>query len=109
MKSKLIKTKLKLNDNVVIISGSDKGRRGKILAIDKKGGRLIVEGINKRQKFVKATQENPKGGVMNLEFPLKISKVQYFCDKCKQGVRLKIDVTSKGKDRVCKKCGKSLG
>ncbi|MCP4137131.1 MAG: 50S ribosomal protein L24 [bacterium] len=99
---------MKLNDSVVIISGSDRGRRGKVLHIDRRDGRVIVEGINKKQKYVRPTQENPKGGVLKKEFPIDISNVMLFCEKCKKGVRIEIKVNEKSKSRNCKKCGKSL-
>jgi large subunit ribosomal protein L24 len=103
----MIKTMIKKDDNVVILSGADRGKRGKVLFIDRKNGRIIVEGINKKKKFVKPSQENPKGGIISLEFPIHISNVMLFCDKCKKGVRLEYDVKGKGKVRICSKCGKS--
>ena len=99
----MISTKLKKNDNVVVLSGADKGRRGKILFIDMKKGRVVVEGVNKKKKFVRPSQENPKGGIISLEYPINISKVMVFCDKCKKGVRVGVQL----KD-VCRKCGKSF-
>lgn len=103
----MIKTMIKKNDNVVILSGADRGKRGKVLFIDRKKGRVIVEGINKKKKFVRRSQENPKGGTISLEFPINISNVMLFCDKCKKGVRLDYDVKGKSKVRICSKCGKS--
>ena len=111
MKSKLkvpIKTKLKVNDQVVVVSGSDRGRKGKILFVDKKGGRVIVEGVNKRNKYVKATQEGQKSGLVNMEFPIKISNVMLFCEKCKKPTRIGIEFKDDNKSRKCNKCGKSL-
>ncbi len=108
MKEDTVKTRLKVNDNVVVTAGADRGRRGKILKIGKKAGRVIVEGINKRNKRLKATQENPKGSVLNIEFPINISNVMVFCDKCKKGVRIGVLVKDGKKNRVCKKCGKNL-
>jgi large subunit ribosomal protein L24 len=101
-------TKLKKNDNVVVISGKDKGRRGKVLFIDTKKGRVIVEGVNKKKKYVRPSQENPKGGVISLEFPVHISNVMLFCEKCKKGVRLGVDQKSDKKVRVCAKCNKAI-
>ena len=101
-------TKLKKNDNVVVISGKDKGRRGKVLFIDTKKGRVIVEGVNKKKKYVRPSQENPKGGVISLEFPVHISNVMLFCEKCKKGVRLGVDQKSEKKVRVCVKCNKAI-
>ncbi|MBW2998729.1 50S ribosomal protein L24, partial [Candidatus Woesearchaeota archaeon] len=99
---------LKVEDNVVIIAGSERGKRGKILNIDRNKGRVIVEGINKRNKFIRATQENPKGGAVTLEFPINLTNVMIFCDKCKKPVRIGIELKDNGKSRVCNKCGKSL-
>ncbi len=104
----MISTKLKKNDNVVVLSGTDKGRRGKILFIDKEKGRVVIEGVNKKKKFLRPSQENPKGGQINLEYPISISKVMLFCEKCKKAVRPSIQIKDNTKIRVCKKCGKSF-
>lgn len=95
----MIKTKLKKDDQVVVLTGSDKGKRGKILYIDRKNGRVIVEGINKKTKFMKANSENPKGGAIQIEYPINISNVLYFSEKEKKGVRL----NSKHKEQAKKK------
>ena len=103
------KTKLKKNDNVVVTTGSERGRKGKILHIDAKSSRVVVEGINKRNKFMRPTQDNPGGQAINKEFPINLSNVMYFCDKCKKGVKIKTSIASdKTKSRVCLKCGKSI-
>ncbi len=104
----MIKTTIKKEDNVVVISGSDKGKRGKVLFIDKKKGKIVIEGINKKKKFVRPSQENPKGGTISLEFPVHISNVANFCEKCKKGVRVSIQVKNDDRTRVCKACGKSI-
>jgi len=101
-------TSLKKNDSVVVKSGAFKGKRGKILRINKDADRVIVEGVNKRNKYVRPTQEHPQGGVMNIEFPIHISNVMYFCDKCKKGIRIGYEIKDKAKVRVCRTCGKSL-
>lgn len=103
-----ISTKLKAKDSVVITGGSDRGKRGKVLKIDRTKGRIVVEGVNTRSKFIKPNQDNPKGGVSNMEFPIHISNVMLFCDKCKKGVRVKVEIKDKTKARVCRSCGKSL-
>jgi large subunit ribosomal protein L24 len=103
-----VKTKFKKNDSVVVISGSDRGKRGKILKVDRTKGRVIVEGINKRNKYLKPSQDNPKGRLVNIEYPINISNVMYFCDKCKKGTRVGIKQTDKDKVRVCSSCSKSI-
>ncbi len=102
------KTKIKKNDNVVVITGADQGKRGKVLYVDRNGGRIVIEGINKKKKFVRPSQENPKGGIISLEYPVHISNVANFCEKCKKGVRIGIQVKNENKIRICKKCGKSI-
>jgi large subunit ribosomal protein L24 len=104
----MIKTRIKKNDNIVVITGVERGHSGKVLQVDRKKGKVVVEGINKKKKFVRPSQENPKGGVISLENPIQISNVQYFCDKCKMGVRIGIQIKNDSKVRVCKKCGKSF-
>ena len=104
----MVKSKLKINDNVVVITGVDRGRRGKIIFIDSKNNRVVVEGVNKKKKNVKPTQENPKGGVLSIEFPVNASNVMIFCDKCKKGMRISKISFDKNKNRICKKCGKSF-
>lgn len=102
------KTKLKINDSVVVVSGSNRGKRGKILKVDRSKGRIIVEGVNKRNKYLRPSQDNPQGRMINLEFPIHISNVMYFCDKCKKGVRIGIELKEKSKTRICKSCSKSI-
>jgi large subunit ribosomal protein L24 len=105
----MIKTMLKKNDNVVVVTGKDRGKRGKVLYIDRKKGRLVIEGINKKKKYVKPSQQNPKGGAISLEYPVQLSNIMAFCDKCKKGVRLGVELKDKSKVRICRKCGKNFG
>ncbi len=108
MKQEIKVTRIKANDNVVVNTGADRGRRGKVLKVSTKNGRVIVEGINKKNKYLKPGPEQPKGGKVNVEFPIDISNVMIFCDKCKKGVRIGIQYKDKTRIRVCKKCGKNL-
>lgn len=84
-----MKTKLKVNDEVIVISGKHKKSRGKILAIDKKNSRVLVQGVGLRKRFTRPSQENPKGGVIEIESPLHISNVMYYDSKAKKGTRVK--------------------
>jgi large subunit ribosomal protein L24 len=104
----MVHTRLKKNDDVMVIAGTDKGKRGKILLVDPDKGRVVVEGINKKTKHVRASQDNPKGGILKIERPVDVSNVLFFCDKCKKGVRLGAKLKDDKKIRVCRKCGKSL-
>ena len=104
----MIKTRIKKNDSVVVITGADRGRRGKVLNVDRNRDRLIVEGINKKKKFIRPSQESPRGGVISLEYPINISNIMYFCDKCKKGIRIGIKIVDNRKVRICRKCGMSI-
>jgi large subunit ribosomal protein L24 len=104
----MIRTRLKKNDEVMVLTGSDKGKRGRVLLVDLTKGRVLVEGINKKTKHVRATKENTKGGIMQMERPVAVSNVLFYCDKCKRGVRLGVEMKDQKKIRVCRKCGKSL-
>ncbi|MCB1191011.1 MAG: 50S ribosomal protein L24 [Leptospiraceae bacterium] len=100
---KFKKVFLKRDDEVVCIAGKDKGKRGKILALDKKKGKVVVSGVNKRKKFLRPTQENPRGGEIEIESPIHISNVMYFDSKTKKGVRLSFRDLNGKKVRVIKK------
>jgi len=108
MKQEKSVSRIRNNDNVVVVSGADRGRRGKVLKVGVKNNKVIVEGINKRTRNLKPGPEQPKGGKVNVEFPIDISNVMIFCDKCKKGVRIGIQIKDKTRTRVCKKCGKNL-
>ncbi len=101
---------IKTNDQVVVIAGDDSGERGKVLAIDRDKGKIVVEGVNKVFKHVRRSQKNPQGGRLNKEMPVQLSNVLLVCGKCNVGVRTGSRVTADGgKERFCKKCGGSLG
>jgi large subunit ribosomal protein L24 len=95
--TKFKKVKLKVDDEVIVIAGKDKGKKGKILSIDRKKDRVYVSGINKRKKFVRPTQENPQGGVIEIEGSIHISNVMLFDSKKKKGVRVGFNLDSAGK------------
>lgn len=101
---------IKSNDTVEVISGNGKGTRGKVLAINRDKGRLIVEGINRVYKHVRRSQKNPQGGRLNKEMPIDISNVLLLCPKCAKGVRVGARFLQDGsKERYCKKCTGALG
>jgi large subunit ribosomal protein L24 len=98
------------NDTVEIISGDDRGVRGKVLKVDRRAGKLIVEGVNRVYKHVRRSQRNPQGGRLSKEMPISLSKVQLVCQKCGQPTRTAARYLDDGsKERYCKKCGARLG
>ena len=70
--------KIKKNDKVVVIAGKDKGKEGKVLVVDRKSNRLIVEGANMIKKHVKPDKTNQRGGIVSKEAPLQASNVMYL-------------------------------
>jgi len=100
--TKFKKIKLKKDDEVIVISGNreDKGKKGKILSIDKKRDRVYVSGINKKKKFVRPTQENPQGGEIEIERSIHISNVMLFDSKKKKGVRIGFEIVKGKKERI---------
>ena len=102
------KLHVKKGDMVEVISGKDKGVKGKVLQSLPKDGKIIVEGVNKIKKHTKGTQKDPKGGIVEKEAPIASSNVLLYCPACKKGVRYGQKVEGDKKSRVCKKCGKEL-
>jgi large subunit ribosomal protein L24 len=101
---------IKTNDTVVVITGDDKGQRGKVLSIDRRVGRLVVEGVNRVYKHVRRSQKNPQGGRLSKEMPVRVSNVMLLCTRCGKGVRTGARLTKDGaKERYCKKCGATMG
>ena len=102
------KLHVKKGDMGEVISGKDKGVKGKVLQSLPKDGKIIVEGVNKIKKHTKGTQKDPKGGIVEKEAPIASSNVLLYCPACKKGVRYGQKVEGDKKSRVCKKCGKEL-
>ena len=90
------KTKLKKGDTAVVIAGKEKGKKGKVLYINLSKGRVVLEGIKQRKKFVRPTNEAPKGGIINIETPIALSNVMFYDEKLKRGVRLGFDLDKDG-------------
>ena len=79
--------KIKTGDKVVVLSGKDKGKTGKVISADPKNGKVIVEGVNVATKHQKPKKQGQDGGIMKIETPVYVSKVQLVCPKCNKGVR----------------------
>jgi large subunit ribosomal protein L24 len=101
---------IKTNDIVQVITGDDRGVRGKVLKINRAAGKLIVEGVNRVYKHVRRSQRNPQGGRLSKEMPVQISNVLLICPKCGQPSRTGARFLDDGsKERYCKKCGAASG
>jgi large subunit ribosomal protein L24 len=100
------KLHVKKGDSVVVISGKDKGKKGKVLVALPKDGKVIVEGINMSTKHKKPSKNVQQGGIIHQESPVFSAKVMLWCDKCKKGVRVGHKMLDdKTKVRYCRDCG----
>jgi len=97
--------RLKKGDLVVVISGKDKGREGKILRMDKKEERVLVEGINIKKMHRRPRKAGEKGSIIQAPAPLNASNVMPKCPNCGKGARIGVKVLAEGgKARICRKC-----
>ena len=111
---------IKKDDVVVVISGKKSYRHEKkwieehkvvthkVLVADPKANKVIVEGVNVATKHQKPRKQGQDGGIIKVETPIYVSKVQLFCDKCGKGVRVGYKFVDGKKVRVCKKCGAEI-
>ena len=99
---------IKRDDTVIVLSGDDKGVKGKVIAVSPKEGKVIVEKVNMIHKHVKARKQGDTSGIIDAEGAIYASKVALYCDNCKQGVRVKAKIVDGKKVRVCAKCGREL-
>ena len=104
----MAKLNIKTDDTVIVLSGDDKGVKGKVIAASPKEGKVIVEGANVVHKHVKPRRQGETGGIVDAEGAIYASKVALYCSKCEQGVRVKTQIVDGKKIRVCAKCGKEL-
>lgn len=102
--------KIKVDDTVEVIAGDDRGVRGRVLSVDHKAGKLVVEGVNRVFKHVRRSQKNPQGGRLSKEMPIRASNVMLMCPHCGTASRLGARYEKDGtKHRFCRSCGQSLG
>ena len=99
-------TPIRKNDNVVVMTGKDRGKRGRVVRVVPDKNRVLVEGVNLVKRHTKANpQRNVKGGVVEREAPLHASNVQLVCPECGKPTRIGRRVLGDGrKVRVCRKC-----
>ena len=100
---------IKKGDTIVVLSGKDKGKQGKILKSDPKGGKVIVEGVNVAMKHRKPRKQGEEGGIVKMETPIYACKVRLVCPKCGKPTRPAFRILDDGsKARVCRKCGETI-
>ena len=105
--------KIKKGDNILIISGKDKGKTAKVLKSFPKERKILVDGVNLKKKHVKPKKQGEKGQVIKIPSPIDASDVKFICPKCSKATRLGYKIINDLPDlsgqtkklRVCKKCG----
>ncbi len=102
---------IKKNDEVLVISGKDKGSRGKVLSVFPQRNRVIVENVNFIKRHTRPNpQQNIQGGVVERESPIHLSNLMLICPECREPSRVGFSRLSKGeKVRECKKCKATIG
>ena len=102
------KVHVKRDDTVIVISGDDKGVKGKVIAVSPDEHKVIVEGANIQTKHMKPRRQGEAGGIVKVEGAMHADKVALYCSKCGKGVRSTIKVEGDKKVRVCSKCGHEI-
>lgn len=97
--------KIKVNDEVVVIAGKDKGKTGKVRKLNLKKNVALVEGVNMVKKTLKPTQENPSGGIVEKESPVHMSNIALISPKTKKATRVRIEEHDGKKVRIAVACG----
>ena len=105
MKTLSKKSSLKKDDIVQVITGKEKGKKGKVLAFFSESGKVTIEKLNMLKKHVKSDGKSRQAGIVEKEGPIHMSNVLIVCDKCGKGVRVKRKKLEDGKRvRICGKC-----
>ena len=101
----MVEMKIRKGDLVTVLVGKERGKRGKILRVIPDEERVVIEGLNFLKQYTRPSQQNPKGGITQMEGKLHASNVQLVCPRCSKPTRIGYQFLSDGtKQRVCKKC-----
>ncbi len=90
-------SRIKKDDQVVVITGKDKGAKGRVLSVLREADRVLVEGVNKVKRHTKPTPKNPQGGIIEREQPIHLSNVMILDTKEDKGTRVKMGADKDGK------------
>lgn len=100
--------KIKKNDQVVVISGKYRGKKGKVIRVLPEEERVVVEGVNVLKKHVRPKKSGEKGQIVEMPSPFSVSNVKLICSKCNKATRVGYKFEGKKKTRICKKCNKEI-
>ncbi len=100
---------IKKDDKVKVIAGKDRGKVGKVLRVNRKKNRILIENINVVKRHTKPGAQNRQGGILESEAPIHWSNVMLMCNKCIEPVRVKTKILDDGKKvRICRKCSEII-
>ena len=99
---------IRKDDTVIVLSGKDKGKKGKVLSVDPESRKVIVEGVNVASRHQKPRKQGEEGGIIRKETPIYASKVMTVCPKCDKATRVAHKIVDGKKVRVCKHCGAEI-
>lgn len=105
---------IRKDDQVLVISGDNNGKKGRVLKIFPEKDRVIVEGVNMIKRHMRPTQRNPQGGIVEKEGPVHTSNVMLVCPKCSTPTRVNFQIrsgegkASRHRTRICKNCGEMI-
>ncbi|MBI1978005.1 MAG: 50S ribosomal protein L24 [Candidatus Omnitrophica bacterium] len=101
--------KLKKGDMVTVLTGKERGKKGKVLRVFPSESRILIEGLNYMKVYLRPSQQNPKGGISQVEGKMQSSNVQLVCPRCSKVTRTGYQFLSDGtKQRICKKCNEII-
>ena len=101
--------KIKKNDVVQAVKGTDKGKKGKVLKVYAEASKALVEGINMLKKHKRRTQQDQKGGIISIEAPSACANLMLICKNCSRPVRVGFKISEGGeKTRICKSCKEAI-
>ncbi|MBF0500110.1 MAG: 50S ribosomal protein L24 [Candidatus Riflebacteria bacterium] len=103
------KPHIKKDDTVIVIAGDDTKKKGRVLQVLRLKGMVVVEGVNYVKRHQKPSKKIGRGGIVQKEGPIAISRVALFCGKCNSNTRAKFVSHETEVSRVCKECNEPIG
>ncbi|WP_029409953.1 50S ribosomal protein L24 [Treponema pedis] len=101
------KIRIHRNDNVEVIAGTEKGKRGEVVKVLQDKNKVIIRGLNMVKKAMRKRNQQDQGGIVEIEAPISASNVMILCKKCGK-TRIAYEIEDGKKKRVCRKCGEAL-
>ena len=102
--------KVRRNDTVIVCTGRDKGKKGRVLSVFPEKDTVLVEGVNFIKRHTRRTREDQQGGIIQREAPIQLSNLKFFCNKCNKATKVGFTILKDGKKtRICKKCSEVIG